>query len=179
MNKEFEIDIATGPMPNTSLNKLVEELVRGMSLIAATDDITYCRTANGTGSVGGQFRHNLDFVACLLKAVENGQIDYNDRERDTRVETDREYAGKGFGRVVRRLRGLDPKNMGKSLLVRSEVNHSTWLASSFAREVEFVHSHTVHHHALIAEKLAGFGVTVSDNFGVAPSTLEYWENRAA
>ena len=179
MNKESEIDIAATPLPPTLLNKLVEELARGISLINATDDITYCRTANGSGSVGGQFRHNLDFSGCLLKAVENGQIDYNDRERDIRVETDRQYAAVRFGAVIHRLNELKPRILGKTLLIRSEVEKRMWLPSSFAREVEFVHSHTVHHHALIAEKLAGFGVTVGDNFGVAPSTLEYWEKRAA
>ena len=37
----------------------------------------------------------------------------------------------------------------------SEIESGNWLPSSIAREVEFVHSHTVHHHALIAEKLSG------------------------
>lgn len=178
MNKEFETDTA-GPVQNTLLSKLIDELTRGMRLIAAIDDITYCRATNGTGSVGGQFRHNLDFAGCLLKGGENGLIDYNDRERDICVETDRQYAADRFGTVIRKLGNLNPRIMGKSLLVRSEAENSMWLPSSFAREVEFVHSHTVHHHALIAEKLAGFGVTVSENFGVAPSTLEYWEKRAA
>ena len=178
MNKEFET-VAAEPVQNTLLTMLIDELTRGMCLITSIDDITYCRTANGTGSVGGQFRHNLDFAGCLLNGVKNGLIDYNDRERDIRVETDRQYAAMRFASVMRRLSELNPRIMGKSLLVRSEVDNCMWLPSSFAREVEFVHSHTVHHHALIAEKLAGFGVKIVENFGVAPSTLKFWERRAA
>jgi hypothetical protein len=148
-------------------------------MIAAIDNVTMRRTANGTGSIGGQFRHNLDFVGSLLKGVDQGRIDCIDRERDARVETDRRYASERFATVVGLFGELSPRVMGMNLLVRSEIDKDSWLPTSFAREVEFVYSHTVHHHALIAEKLASYGITIIENFGVAPSTLEYWKRREA
>ena len=159
------------------LQTLIAELEFGVRIISAMDDITFCRTANSSGSVGAQFRHNLDFAGALLKGIEEGRIDFNDRERDARVESDRQYAVGRFADVVRRLSELSPRIMAKSVLIRSEIDNDTWLPSSIAREVEFVHSHTVHHHALIGEKLAGFGVEACENFGVAPSTLEYGRRR--
>lgn len=161
------------------LRHLQNELLRGIELIASVDDLSYTRTANGTGSIGGQFRHNLDFVSNLLKGIDEGRIDYNMRERDVRIEDDRDYAIDRFRFAVRRLDELSPRHFEKSVVVRSEVDQVTWLPSSFVREAEFVHSHAVHHHALIAEKLAGYGIKVAENFGVAPSTLKYWEKRAA
>jgi hypothetical protein len=161
------------------LQRLIEELECGVRIISATDDITYCRTANGSGSIGAQFRHNLDFAGSLLKGINEGRIDYNDRDRDVRVEADRHYAAGRFADVIGRLCELSPRIMAKSVLIRSEIDNDTWLPSSIAREVEFIHSHTVHHHALIAEKLAGFEVRVAENFGVALSTLEYWKKKAA
>jgi hypothetical protein len=154
-------------------------LERGNRVLTATDDFTYRRFANGSGSVGAQFRHILDFVGSLLRGIEKGRIDYTDRQRDTRVETDRQYAFERSQTLLRELHRFDQRVMGKTVLVRSELDEATWLASSVAREVEFVHSHTVHHHALIAEKLAGFGVVSDAGLGVSPSTLEYRKQMAA
>jgi hypothetical protein len=121
----------------------------------------------------------MDFVGSLLRGIERGRIDYTDRQRDPRVETDRQYAFERSQTLLREIRNFDQRVMGKTVLVRSELDEATWLASSVAREVEFVHSHTVHHHALIAEKLAGFGITTDFGLGVSPSTLEYRKQMAA
>jgi hypothetical protein len=64
--------------------------------------------------------------------------------------------------------------LSRPVSVRSEIDDEVWHSSSVMREFEFVHSHTVHHHALVAEKLKAFGLEVSDGFGVAPSTLKFW-----
>jgi hypothetical protein len=72
------------------------------------------------------------------------------------------------------LRNLSPELLGRKALVRSEIDAAFWIESSAARELEFLHSHTVHHHALIAEKLSSSGVKLPDDFGVAPSTLKFW-----
>jgi hypothetical protein len=161
------------------LRALIEEINRGCDTIAGVNDVTYRRVANGTGSVGAQFRHNLDFALSLLDGIEHGRIDYSMRERDPDVEIARLYAIGRFRKVLAKLRFLDSRILGKSVLVRSELDASQWQPSSVAREVEFIHSHTVHHHALIAEKLAGFGIQPPKGLGVAPSTLEYWASRAA
>lgn len=170
----------TGAITQDSLlSALIRELEQGVSVIESIDDITYRRKTNISGSVGAQFRHNLDFVTNLIRGIEDGRIDHSDRERDVRVETDREYAIGRFDTLISRLNYLNPRIMRKSVLVRSEVDGRMWLPSSVAREAEFVHSHTVHHHALIAEKLAALGIKSNRMFGVAPSTIEYWKRQAA
>jgi hypothetical protein len=161
------------------LDALIAELERGGDTIAAVDDFTYRRFANGSASVGAQFRHILDFVGCLLNGIGTGRIDYADRIRDPRIETDRAFALARSRQLLQALRMLDTKVMGKSIVVRSEIDPETWLPSAFAREAEFIHSHTVHHHALIAEKLAGFGVRADAALGVSPSTAKYRRQMAA
>ena len=156
---------------------LATELKKGVELIADLDDLSYRRGPNA--SVGAQFRHNLDFAVCLLRGLASGHIDYNDRERDGLVETDRHHASERFHHVIGKLAGIEPRSLGRSVLIRSEIDKEIWLPSSLAREVEFVHSHTVHHHALIAQKLASIGIEITSTFGVAPSTLEYWHQKAA
>jgi hypothetical protein len=161
------------------LQSLVDEIGRGVGLISAIDDLTYRRPGNNSGSVGAQFRHILDFVTSVLKGMENGRIDYNDRERDLRVETHRRYALERFEGTIRKLISVKPEMLHKAVCIRSEAGTGLWMPSCVAREIEFVHSHTVHHHALIAEKLAGFGYRTEKNFGVAPSTIDHWEKSAA
>jgi hypothetical protein len=156
---------------------LTDELFRGARLIERIDDSIYRRKANGTGSIGGHFRHNLDFVQLFLNGMESGEIDYSRRERDEQIEENRLYAVKRFALAMYRLQNISPDFLERKVLIRSEINPGCWLESSAARELEFLHSHTVHHHALISEKLAFFGVRAASDFGVAPSTLKFRERQ--
>lgn len=161
------------------LKILTDELFRGAKLIGKIEDEVYRRKANGTGSVGGHFRHNLDFVNAFLNGAKSGKMDYHRRERNARIEENRLYAIKSYALAICRLRRLSPDDLQKKISIRSEIYENLWLESSIARELEFLHSHTVHHHALIAEKLCNFEVQVSNDFGVAPSTLKFWAKQAA
>jgi hypothetical protein len=53
-----------------------------------------------------------------------------------------------------------------------------WSHSTVRRELQFLLSHTVHHFALIAVLLERFEIAVPDDFGIAPSTLRYWQEQA-
>ena len=177
MNTNFEHN---GPDTGqcTLMRGIVCELERATETILSVSDHDYRQKANGTDSVGGQFRHILDIVNCFLNGVEAGRIDYSLRERDLMVETVREYAAGRFNETIRRASELPSRQLARSILVRSEADPETWLPSSVAREAEFVHSHAIHHHALIGEKLAGTDTVIPTDLGVAPSTLEYWRQSA-
>jgi hypothetical protein len=164
----------TGPV-----TPLISELDRAADMIALVDDFSYRRQSNGSGSVGAQFRHNLDFIGAFLKGVKIGRIDYGKRGRDFRIENDRSAAIAQVEVLKAMIEKLETRSMLNSISVRSEIEISLWFPSSVSRELEFVHSHTVHHHALIAEKLFGLGIHVEKDFGVAPSTLQYWKKQAA
>ncbi len=165
--------------PDLLTKALTNELFRGAQLIERIDDAIYRRKANGTGSIGGHFRHNLDFVQLFLSGMETGKIDYGQRERDEQIEEDRQYAVKRFALAICRLQNLSPDFLGRKVLICSEINPGYWHDSNVGRELEFLHSHTVHHHALIAEKLAFFGICTASDFGVAPSTLKFRERQNA
>lgn len=175
MNFEHEV-VGGAEKPVVSLTS---ELERAADMIAIVDDVNYRRQAKGSGSVGAQFRHNLDFISAFLKGVEIGRIDYGKRERDLRIENDRGAAIAQIDVLKGMIEKLEKRSMLNSISVRSEIESNLWFPSSVLRELEFIHSHTVHHHALIAEKLLGFGIRVEKDFGVAPSTLQYWKKQAA
>lgn len=159
------------------LSKLADEMERAVSLISSIGDAAYLHSSEHTGAVGEHFRHNLDIVKAFLEGIESGRVDYGKREREPRIEVDRSHAIERYRETIWRARSLSVNVLPTGLSVRSEVDPSVWLPSSVGREVEYVHSHTIHHHALIAEKLSAAGIQLDKNFGVAPSTLEYWAGK--
>lgn len=155
-------------------------LRQGIELIENLPDELFTRCKRGgESSVGAHFRHNLDFVTNFLRGLETGRLNYNARERNFQVETDRRFAAFRFRQAVFELENLSPEDLGKKILVRSETIENLWCESSSARELEFLQSHTIHHYALIQAKLTSFGFQVPKDFGVAPSTLEFWKSRTA
>jgi hypothetical protein len=158
---------------NPLIASLMSELETSLEVIAAVPEYIYQASERSAGSIGAHVRHNLDFVNALLRGVRTGMVDYTNRERDPRIENDRDYAGRRIQTAIDALdacAGVDP---GSLLSVRSEVKGAVWHRSSFSRELEFVYSHTVHHHALIKERLCRSGIRMPADLGIAPSTRNY------
>lgn len=158
--------------------RLAEELTAGAAIVAGLDPADYARGKDGRGSIGAHIRHNLDFVECFLRGAQAGLIDYSARERQASVETDPAAAIEKIGRLAAALRDMSFTE-GELIGVRSETDPSTVYQSSIGRELEFLHSHTIHHYALISERLKAIGAETDETFGVAPSTLRFWKGEAA
>lgn len=167
-------DTFTTTLPAIVLS-LIAELERGVALLDQIGDAVYISKSETSGSVGQHFRHNLNFVEAVLNGIQLGRIDYARRIRDARIEADRAYATERFEAAILRLLHLKATDSAKEVSVVSEVNDTALYRSSVGRELEFAYSHTVHHHALIAEKLRAQGVEVDALLGVAPSTKRYWK----
>jgi len=158
---------------------LIGEIGKAINVIGQLDDLTYRRDSKLSSSVGEQFRHNLDFLNTFLNGIDRGSIDYTRRERDPRVSTSRNYAVQKFEEASRKISTLNRSEMSGLVSVRSEAVGSLWLPSSVIREMEFVLSHTIHHHALIGEKLFAMGISLDAGFGVALSTQDFRRRIAA
>lgn len=169
-------------LQNLLARNVAEILRQGADLLGAIDDSLYTKMENSRyadgGAIGGHFRHCLEFVNCFLHGIANGRVDYDKRERNRRIETNREYAITEFTRTIQILEGISLPETGNPLLVKPEDAASEeefWCASSIERELEFLQSHTIHHYALIGFKLRAFGFAPPPEFGIAPSTLRFWK----
>lgn len=158
---------------NRLIESLLAELERGTAIIRSLDDRAFASCPDGQSSIGAHIRHNLDFVNALLNGIAERVVDYDARPRDRRVENDRQHAIDEMLFACARLRNITDDLITGLVLVKSEVDEDAWHTSSVSRELEFVHSHTVHHYAFIARLVAAAGRTVDEEFGVAPSTLRY------
>ena len=160
-------------------------LAQGRGLIENISDDLYTGSEGfGKACVGSHFRHILDFAMNFLSGLDEGRINYNLRERDLRIEQERAGAIARLNFVIEKLEDLPAHFAGQSIRVSLETQLSDsddrfeFCDSSVLRELDFLQSHTIHHYALIATKLFALGYRVDAEFGVAPSTLNYWKNQS-
>lgn len=157
------------------LAELRIELAAARVLIERLDDATFTEPSGRNGSIGAHFRHNIELVRALYDGVETGRVDYAARSRDRTIETDRIAAIQALQELAERGRGFASLDISTPLTVDSETVPGLEIGSSFGRELEFAISHTVHHHALIAERLREMCVGIDPMFGVAAATRRFWE----
>ncbi|MBI4909751.1 MAG: DinB family protein [Acidobacteria bacterium] len=154
------------------------ELCRRLSASAYT-----ARMAELGGSIGGHMRHVLEFYECFFRGLQGGCVDYDSRRRDEALEANPEAATQSMLGFLKKL-DEEPLLYEYGILrVRmedapSQLGGDVFLASSVARELQVLLSHTTHHYALIAVALRLQGIAVPPQFGVASSTLRFWERKA-
>ena len=153
---------------------LIDQLELAIDLIGRLDDELYSASKDGCGTVGAHLRHNINFVEAILDGAMSGVIDYATRTRDRRIETERSFASWKLRSMIEALEKV-PMDLAEPMTVISEIDPKLRHRSTLGRELEFVVSHTVHHFALIKERLEGDGIEFDKRLGVAPSTLEYWK----
>ncbi len=135
--------------------------------------------AEGRQTLGRHLRHILDHYQALLEGVGAGRIDYESRSRDPRLERDPEQALERLAGIRSGLARLtEPSSAVLSLTYPvAEGSVSQSLATSLARELAFLTSHTVHHMALLGLLAERLGVVLPEDFGVHPSTLRHWHRQ--
>jgi uncharacterized damage-inducible protein DinB len=144
------------------------------AVVAALSPEDYARpAAGGKGSVGAHVRHCLDHVAALERGLSSGLIDYDQRVRQTAVETDKSAGLAAIDAAVSGLAQARPTPVDAAIVVSVQIARGlppVAVASTLGREVAFVISHTVHHSATVAAMLQGHGRRTPPQFGMAAST---------
>jgi hypothetical protein len=157
----------------------VEVLAQGESLLRSFDDNDYTRKLPAAfhSAVGEHYRHCLDHFECLLRGFSIEAIDYDNRDRNPRIETDRAFAMLETRRLLNACESIPIPFLDCPISVRSKVNYelddAPLIWSTVGRELMYVVAHAIHHYALISVMCGMLGVPVPEGFGVAPSTLKY------
>jgi len=154
-------------------------LEQGRELVARLPDSAFADGDAAGKPVGPQFRHVLEHYSCFLAGIGTGRIDYDARQREAEIENDRAAATRRFQELSRQLSALGGDfDLEAPTEARLEcgigAEEQQWSGSTIRRELHFLLSHTIHHYALIGLLLRARGIDVGDDFGVAPSTLKYW-----
>ncbi len=130
-------------------------------------------------TLGQHIRHTLEFYICLQSGANSGSVNYDNRDHDTTLETNRGLA-------------MDAINAIQDFLTSTGSNHNLTLEVNYDRDKdvlvqvdtnlyrELIYNieHAVHHMALIkiGVKQMRQDILLPDDFGVAVSTLRYQDS---
>jgi hypothetical protein len=126
-------------------------------------------------SVGMHVRHILEFYQCLLNGLVNRSVDYDARERDTRIEHDPEFACGLIQQLLHEIESLT-QNLDITLYTSLDLSESRQaIPSNFFRELIYMIEHSVHHMAILKMAYADSfsSIPIPSDFGIATSTLKY------
>jgi len=127
-------------------------------------------------TIGKHVRHILEFYELLVNSARTGLLNYDQRQRDLRLEVNPDEAIRRIGSIDRSVQRLD---LNQYLRLEADLSvagaETIQIPSSFARELLYNVEHAIHHMALIqvAVMNAFPDVDLPPHFGVAYSTVQH------
>jgi hypothetical protein len=144
-----------------------------------TPDFSMPSKALGGSTVGQHLRHTLEFFICLERGFEIGIVNYDNRQHDSFMETDKDFSLEVLARVktfVSRTNGV--RNL--TLEVDHDRNGSLpqLIDTNYQRELSYNIEHAVHHMAIMKIGLREVApyVCIPEDFGIAASTIRHKES---
>ena len=126
--------------------------------------------------IGEHLRHIIEHYQCFVRGLPAAAIDYDGRERDTRISGSTAHAAGSIQTLIAQMEALRAEDQPVRVRLdgsNADPDEDPWSSSTIRRELQYLQAHTVHHYALIAFILRLQGNEPSEEFGVAPSTLRF------
>ncbi len=124
-------------------------------------------------TIGQHVRHIIELFQCLEDGYDIGLVNYENRKRDPRIETDKAFASTLLIEVHQRLEKENKALKLEACYDEHAVDLLT-LDTNFYREVAYNLEHTIHHMALIRVGISEVSdIELPEEFGVASSTIKY------
>jgi hypothetical protein len=124
-------------------------------------------------TIGQHVRHIIELFQCLENGYEIAVVNYEKRNRDKRIEIDRNFARLLLSEIYE---GIDRPDKHLTLEASYDDLNSIpiRIQTNYFREIAYNLEHTIHHMALIRVGLAeATNLQLPENFGVASSTVKY------
>ncbi|KAJ7597638.1 hypothetical protein C8J56DRAFT_773248 [Mycena floridula] len=142
------------------------------------DDLLTTQSKFLPGStIGKHLRHARDHFELLIQSICSPPpytFSYDTRSRNTPMESSREAARKALLQTIERLEqelpAVDPKT---PMTLQAVTPYLQAFDTTFGRELWFSALHCIHHWSMVRVIAGEQGITLSDDFGFAPSTLVY------
>lgn len=137
--------------------------------------------ALSNSTIGQHLRHTLEFFICLEQGYAKGLVNYDKRNHDKLIETDRFIALGAMQRISDFLaaNGTDQK-LKLEVGYEPESEESVIIETNYYRELTYNIEHAVHHMAImkIGIREVATAVSLPPNFGVAVSTIRYQQQQS-
>lgn len=162
---------------STTCSEILNQLQSTVEQIREED---FCKPSAtlSNATIGQHLRHTLEFFICLEKGFEKGVINYDKRDHDKLIETDKFLALASIGRIREFISSQVTDNTLK-LEVGYEAHSEgcMTISTNYFRELTYNIEHAIHHMAIMkigVREVAPY-IILADNFGVAISTVRYRE----
>lgn len=165
---QTQFDVAT---KQSLVNTNIKGLNEGLELVQMLNNDQFQQRFRPAfeSTIGAHFRHLLEHYRCFFEQLDRGVICYDERQRDDRLECDRDYALECIDEILVLFQNFDMDLFERHYTIK-DCQAETEVNTSLARELLFLQSHTVHHYALIAAMTRGLGLQPKADFGVAIAT---------
>ncbi|KAF9036489.1 hypothetical protein BDZ89DRAFT_1100647 [Hymenopellis radicata] len=128
-------------------------------------------------TIGKHIRHARDHFELLLAAITSPPpyiLCYDTRSRNTPMESSRSAAKNAILETISLMEEKAPTvDFNHPLTLNAITPHMQRFESTFGRELWFAALHCIHHWSVVRVITGEMGVTLSEDFGYAPSTLLY------
>ena len=154
-------------------------LEQGLDLLIKLDDGEYSRQVASPfhTSIGQHYRHIIEHFQCLLRGLDCGEIDYDARERNPRIENETSYASIVTCEILLAFKHVTNEMLTRPCVVVASVGYGSSrpsrIPSNVGRELAYCLGHGVHHYAIVRFLCSDTGVAIPAEFGYAPSTLKH------
>lgn len=124
-------------------------------------------------SIGQHVRHIIEMFRCLERGYHAGVVNYELRERDPIMETEKDVALVHLLDIRKSLGKSDRELILEGVYMPDSVE-TMQFRTNYHREVVYNLEHTIHHMALIRVGLKELApMDLPDGFGVASSTVKH------
>jgi len=193
MNASEAMPALPAQTPMSGVTKATPELIvacqdvllQGLELLFKLSDRTYSRFLDAPygASIGGHYSHVLEHFHCVVRSIRAGEINYDARERNPRLETEVTYAAIATCDVLRAIKNYDDQILRRPSKVVNSVSYGSSepsvIDTNIGRELAYCIGHSIHHYAIVRLICSQLGIDVPREFGVALSTLKYKSSMAA
>jgi uncharacterized damage-inducible protein DinB len=163
------------------LSKACSEILNQLEdTVSQISEADFCKPSAtlSQATVGQHLRHTLEFFICLEDGFGKGVINYDKRNHDRLIETDKFIALAAIDRI----RGFistqsDDKQLKLEVGYDRHNDDFIIISTNYFRELTYNIEHAIHHMAIMkigVNEIAPY-VKLVDNFGVAVSTVRYRE----
>lgn len=153
----------------SSINNCLDELVGLLHQLSEEEYSESCFELSGA-TIGEHIRHIAETFQCLNKNYDSGFVNYDERERNVLIQTNKNFAVQIITAIQN---NLNKEN--KILKLQQIIDGAVVkIESNYYRELLYNLEHCIHHQALIkVAVLKNKNIVIDSNFGVARSTIEY------
>jgi hypothetical protein len=135
----------------------------------------YCQPCSNLShsSIGQHVRHIIEMFQCLEHGYRTGVVNYENRKRDSSIETDKNLACELLRSINLGL-GKEDKNLLLEGIYHDDSSDLMQFPTNYYREIVYNLEHTIHHMALIRVGLKEIkDLELPESYGMASATVKH------